>query len=116
MNEAINSLTSEMVRSCHVMSSFYMKKWRTNDEEEAVVRALTAQQAPSSIVRGAGRTTAQVSTTTTSRMARMSEIGNASNATRATSANFTRTVVRVQQENSDNNGPGGGHKEEEEKK
>lgn len=41
MNEAINSLTSEMVRSCH-MSSFY-SKWRTNlEEDEAMVRALMA--------------------------------------------------------------------------
>lgn len=41
MEEAINSLTSEMVRSCH-MSSFYMKRWGgASSNDESMVRSLT---------------------------------------------------------------------------
>lgn len=40
MEEAINNLTSEMVRSCH-MSSFYKKKWGTATKDTNVVTSLT---------------------------------------------------------------------------
>lgn len=100
MNEAINSLTSEMVRSCE-MSSFYMKRWRTDDE--AMVRALT--QASSSVHDGAGgdrtgRTTSQL--VTSSRVSR-SEGGSSM---RTTTTTTSRTVVRVQQEENSDNGEG----------
>lgn len=99
MNEAINSLTSEMVRSCE-MSSFYMKRWRTDDE--AMVRALT--QASSSVHAGGGdrtgRTTSQQ--VTSSRVSR-SEGGSSM---RTTTTTTSRTVVRVQQEQNSDNGEG----------
>lgn len=98
MNEAINSLTSEMVRSCE-MSSFYMKRWRTDDE--AMVRALT--QASSSVHGGGDRTGRTTSQQVTSSRVSRSEGGSSM---RTTTTTTSRTVVRVQQEQNSDNGEG----------
>lgn len=113
MNEAINSLTSEMVRSCH-MSSYYMK-WRTNgDEDEAIVRALAgggsaSRSSSRSAAGGAGggggiggsgavgRTSRTLVTQSMSR----SEQNESLRTTTATTT--TTTVVRVQQDATSDN-------------
>lgn len=103
MNEAINSLTSEMVRSCHV-SSFYMK-WRTNEDDEAMVRALTeASYSARGAADGGGGRLGRASQVTSSRATHSeSSTLRRSNATASsTTSCSSRTVVRVLHNSSDN--------------
>ena len=110
MNEAINSLTSEMVRSCH-MSSFY-SKWRTNHEEdEAMVRALMAGSSSSGVA-VAGRSssggragvpvTRRTATAQVTQRLLQSERGDSDRQTMTTTTTTTtrRTLIMVQNSDS----------------
>lgn len=70
------------------MSSFYMK-WRTNDEDAAMVRALTGTSSVRVASGGSGRATASSASQVTSRMARIGENS-------AIKSTTTTTIVRVQ--------------------